>query len=1019
MPQRLRYLIPIALLLIPLQLPTNHDAASPQLSASIYGRVVNVNTGLPISNATILAWDLNTLNKPTLGAGIYFTDENGEYTISGEYVIGGHTYWMYAYKGDFAAKTAEYVPVFRQVYFEIIEDKNASFSLIPGALIRVEGTPYLAQSPSPGANQILIKVLSETEFDVPFMDEYGDATETWFLGIDRESVVVPANTPVVLEAEAWFYSREQRRIGTVIFQLYNGSMPFLLSQGRTTASQIAKYSLRGGLEYVESKFVETSSQVDRAQSVGFVVFDERNTLIGKQEDSVANRISKANSILSSAQSDSDYLDVWNILGETLGTMAVIYNTTPDIDSTLERMLLIAETSAVYLSAVMAAFSVVLAFFFFDQRKRKMISSAVIYVIFLIILYFTYPGAHIVIDENAPLFLQSATISFLAVSAFVFGLPRVWKERSIEGEVSWKSALSVIFSVGKRQIRRKKMRGTFTILSVIILVLAFTSLTSFGTLFGIISEGLDATAPSDGVMVKRMLNETSLRLSPLGPRDAEDLARVIPLDNIAVRLENIPSANPAARLVSPKTGTSWFIYGILAISPGNEPSYIALDGTVEGNFLSEARDDEILLSESVANDLGIKTGENLTLEVLNTKVSSSFTVAGLVDDEGYMSLVDMDGAPYGPARLLPDGSERRCNSTEVVILSYRAAEKVQGNIDIEAKEERKEALQLVVPTEIVFEPGPGISRDLLLRTLIYTWTYDVFISTDNIITYYHIGSYVESKGIAELLIPLVMVGLNVSMVMMNSVYERRKEIRTLSMVGLNPTHIGLIFVAEAIILGMVGGSLGYLAGLGFYRVMVLFGQELMVREKLEWWWSAIGFAIALAASVLSSIRPAALAVSTYTPSKVKRVKRSDKEAIARKDEIFKAYQERQMSMPVKVALNEKIFFTGFFLDRLDDLKTGYIERVENVEETPEIENVRGELVKTINFDYRYETRGRERRTKNSLILTKSPDEDYYRVRIASEPAVAGVPVSAIERTIDFVHDTVIYWTRNKKRLIGAL
>ncbi|MDH5363528.1 MAG: hypothetical protein OEW84_09470, partial [Aigarchaeota archaeon] len=209
------------------------------------------------------------------------------------------------------------------------------------------------------------------------------------------------------------------------------------------------------------------------------------------------------------------------------------------------------------------------------------------------------------------------------------------------------------------------------------------------------------------------------------------------------------------------------------------------------------------------------------------------------------------------------------------------------------------------------------------------------------------------------------------------------------------------------------------GLGFYRVMVLFGQELMVREKLEWWWSAIGFAIALAASVLSSIRPAALAVSTYTPSKVKKVKRSDKEAIARKDEIFKAYQERQMSMPVKVALNEKIFFIGFFLDRLDDLRTGYIERVENVEETPEMENVRGELVKTINFDYRYETGGRERKTKNSLVLTKNPDEDYYRVRIASEPAVPGVPVSAIERTIDFVHDTVIYWTRNKKRIVGTL
>jgi len=178
----------------------------------------------------------------------------------------------------------------------------------------------------------------------------------------------------------------------------------------------------------------------------------------------------------------------------------------------------------------------------------------------------------------------------------------------------------------------------------------------------------------------------------------------------------------------------------------------------------------------------------------------------------------------------------------------------------------------VLSEIVFEPEADVSIEGLVRTLIFVFNYDVFFASDNVITYYHIGSYVESKGIAELIIPLVMVGLNVSMVMMNSVYERRKEIRTLSMVGLNPTHIGLIFVAEAIILGMVGGSLGYICGLGFYRVMVLFGQELMVREKLEWWWSAIGFAIALAASVLSSIRPAALAVSTYTPSKVKKVKR---------------------------------------------------------------------------------------------------------------------------------------------------
>lgn len=239
-----------------------------------------------------------------------------------------------------------------------------------------------------------------------------------------------------------------------------------------------------------------------------------------------------------------------------------------------------------------------------------------------------------------------------------------------------------------------------------------------------------------------------------------------------------------------------------------------------------------------------------------------------------------------------------------------------------------------------------------------------------------------------------------------------------MLGLNPTHIGLIFVAEAIILGMVGGSLGYLFGLGFYRVMVLFGQELMVREKLEWFWSAIGFGIALTASVLSSIRPAALAVSTYTPSKVRRVKMKDERARERKEELFKAYQARQLSMPVKVPLNERIFFIGFFLDRLDDLKTGYIERVENIEDVPEIENVKGELMKEIKFEYRYETSGRERKTRNSLILTKSPQDSYYRVRLVTEPAIPGMPENTIDRTIDFVHDICIYWAKNKKRLMGA-
>jgi len=1002
---RLKCVISVAfILLISFQLLVSSDRASSQISVSIYGKVIDANTGSPIENATLLIWDLNTLEKPRPGAGVYLTSKKGDYNVSAPYLKMGHTYLIYAYKGNFTAKTIDYVPSVTKLKLEYLDIKNVSFSLIPGASIELKGTPYLVQSSSPGGGRIFIKVLSESGFNASFIDEYGDSIDSWFLGLNRELVIVPANAPVVLEAHIWFFLREQARIGRDVFRLYNGSSPFLLPQRHRVVCQTASYSLREGLDVVNSKFGKVSNEVDDAQNIGFVVFDERRSLTGAQQ-----KIIEASTLLMRAQDDGDYLKCWSILRD-------VFVSADLVSMSLQNMRLVAKTSAVYLSAIMATFSVVLAFFFFEEKKKKMVSSVAIYFIFLVSLYFSYPGAHIVVDENVLLFSGSAATSFLGVSALVFGLPRFWKERTVEGEVSVRSAISLMFSMGKRQIRRRRIRGFFTILSVIILVLAFTSLTSFGTVFGIVSEKLNAAAPSDGVMVKRILNETSLLFSPLGSEDPATLSRIMRMDNVALRLKNIPSSNPLARLVNSKTGNSWFIYGILGITPANESMYTGLDGTVEhGSYLSGTRDDEILITTSVANNLDTKVDQNVTLEILGAGVSSSFVVRGIINDERYMSLIDMDGVPFGPSRLLSDGSVRTCNSTEVVVISWKAAEKLQRMANALQTEG---APQFAVLSEIVFQPGEGVNIDSIVRTLIFVFDYDIFVSSSKIITHYHIGSYLEFKGAAELLIPLVMVGLNVGMVMMNSVYERRREIRTLSMLGLNPTHIGLIFVAEAIILGMVGGSLGYLFGLGFYRIMLLFGQELMVREKLEWWWSAIGFAIALSASVLSAVRPAALAVSTYTPSKIKKIKMSEEQVKVRKEEMFKVYQARELSMPVKVAMNEKEFFIGAFLDRLDELRTGYIERVENVEQMPEIENVKGELVKAIRFNYRYEATGQERKTRNSLILAKSAQENYYRVKLVSEPAVPGIPESAIDRTIDFVHDTVLYWIRNKERIIGA-
>jgi len=967
----------------------------------IHIEIVDAETGSPVSGATIMIWDLNTLEKPMLGRGIYLTGDDGQYDITGSYVVLGHTYRIYAYRGNFTEMRADYVPTVHQFTLDIYEKTiNISLGLVPGASIFLNGTVYAVQTTGLGTQFSIMTVDPESgsppELGVNYLNRY-DGVSEWFIGSTRRFVVIPANRPIKLRIEAGFYSRGEG-FTFISFIIDDNGMPFKLAQKSKFILDLSEFSLRRGLGVLNEKLGESSSLLDEAQSVGFTVFKERHYLFDARSKVIEAETHLHNGL---------YNCSWASLREAFVNAEFI-------SMNIGIMRLISMTNAVYLPAVLAVFAVILAFFLFENERRKLISSVAIYVLFLTAFYWIYPGTHLILSENSTLFLEVAVLSLAGTLLVIFGVPHVWRERQVEGEVSLRSALSIIFSMGKRQIRRKKVRGFFTIFSVIILVLAFTSLTSFGSVYGIVSKRVNVMPLSRGIMVKRLMNETSLVSLPLGYGDPDFLSDILEIRCLAPRVENTPSIDPPVYIVNPNTAEAMPIYGILGVDPYGESLFTGLNETVErGRYLEEDECDEVLISVKLAEKLGIAVGENVSLYISGVSgLIARFVVAGLLNDAEYMGLIDLDGQPYGPLRIIPDGTLRVCNSTELIIMNWRAAKDLQevANALMEG------APRFAVLSEIVFQPVVW-DIDVLVRTLIFTFDYDVFVSLNGFVTHYYIGSYVEAKGAVELIIPLVMAGLNVGAVMLNAVYERRKEIRVLSMLGLNPAHIASTFVAEAIIIGMVGGGLGYLFGLGFYRIMAFFGQGLMVREKLEWWWSAIGFGIALTASVLSALRPAMLAVRLYTPSMIRKIKLPEEEKKVRKEKIFKAYQAKELSMPAKIKMVEKPFFFGYFLNRLDELKAGSYERVENIKEEPEIENVTGELVVAVNFDYILMVSGQRRGTKNMLIVTKSPKEDFYRIKLHCAPASPGTPENMIDRTIDFVHTIIMDWVKNKKKIMG--
>jgi ABC-type antimicrobial peptide transport system permease subunit len=998
-------LIFLLLILIGILFSNIAQQATASPSISMHVKVLNALTGEPIENAMVIILDLRNPTKPMVGNNIFFTNEEGECNISKEYLKSGNTYWVYAYRGDPKEKKIDFVPVKKEIRIEGSNDIDLTLSLVPGALVELESIPYIVQASSLQEGNMIIRVISKKEdFNFSFLNEYGDAIDVFYLGLDRKMIPVPANLPFDIEVSVSIVIRERERVSE-IFYIRNGTQPFMMQQGGYTLVEISGYSLKRGVEYVGSILVRVSSMLSKAQEVGFTVFEEWRTV-----ERARQQLMEADTLLSDPQAEKDYEKIWLTLRGIIGEMNFVA-------ATIESKYLIGKTNAIYLSGMIAIFSTVLAFFFFESTRKKVLSLTVIYIILLCVMYFINPGTHVIIDENISLFSISAAVSFAIVSAIVFGIPRVWKERNIEGEVQWRSALSVIFSMSKRQIKRKKIRGFFTIFSICMLILAFTALTTFGTAFGIISYRTSAVPSSDGILIRRMVNGSSLIFSPLGIGDATTLSKLIHVTNVAQRMKNIPKSDPVARLINPTTGNSYPVYGIFAISPNNESVYTRLNEVVEGDYLSENRFGEALIGLEMAEKLGLKIGSNVTLEISGTSIMESIIVKGFLNDEGYEALTDVDGNPLGPARLLQDSSARRCNASEIIVINLETAKKIQDEIN---NRYGVGALQFTVPSEIIFQSNEDV--EAVVRSIISLFGYDVFVSSNGAVNYYYIGAYIRFDGTAELLIPLIMVVLSVGMVMTNSVYERGKEIKLLSTLGLNPTHIGLMFLAEAIVMGMVGGSIGYLAGLGFYRTLVFLGQNLvenlMVREKLEWWWSALGFTFAVVISIISAVRPTAMAIRAYTPSMIKKVRRPEKAKKEREEKIFKVYRAREVSMPLKVSIGEKEFFIGFFLDYLKQLRTGYMERVENIEDIPEAENANGELEKIIKFNYYPRVKELGRGTRNSLVLTRKPDEEYYRVKLVTEPVSPGLPENIVDKTIDFVHWILMQWVKDKKGIMGG-
>ena len=247
--------------------------------------------------------------------------------------------------------------------------------------------------------------------------------------------------------------------------------------------------------------------------------------------------------------------------------------------------------------------------------------------------------------------------------------------------------------------------------------------------------------------------------------------------------------------------------------------------------------EVIIPEKLAKGMNLKIGDPIVL-VANNKDGSvnglNFTLAGIIESvlgpqgkEGYMHIKD--------AREL-----LRMDKPEVIEVAIRLHDF-----------DKLDKVYEVISSEL----AGIINKKGKQEFEIHTW--------DKLSPFSNIAIMIDFMTITMKLIMIAIVLISILNVMMMSVYERVREIGTMSAIGTSPNRIMSLFLAEGLLLGLLSTIVGNIIGLGgifilnIYKISFAFGRQdnLLLSPTVDMTELLWVSGIVLLISVFATLQPA--------------------------------------------------------------------------------------------------------------------------------------------------------------------
>jgi hypothetical protein len=455
-------------------------------------------------------------------------------------------------------------------------------------------------------------------------------------------------------------------------------------------------------------------------------------------------------------------------------------------------------------------------FSYSDIYKRIIAFCSILLLLIVIIYNVHPAFQLAYSPMVVIlafFIMGLSLIVTLIIFFRFEEEMTQLQTRAQlvqsGEIGRWKAFVAAFLLGVSNLRRRRLRTALTCVTLIILTFTIMSFTSAKSMRRHARVLYDKQALYHGFMLKNA-NWRSLPAEAFGriANSFGDKAIAAP----RVWLED-QDRTRSTRIPVYYQDSVFEAQGMVGLS-ADEPRVSKLDEIlVTGRWLQPHETRAILISERMAAQLNI----DLTLAQNHSVLlwGMPFEVVGIFSGKNLQDRIDLDGEPLTPV-IFP--REMSSELTEV------EEEAMQSGDDVREFQSRYQHiggdLTTIIPYKTLLAAG-GHLKAVAVRPLVQD---DVQATAQDMVdrfglslfsgepegTYlYHASDTMSYSGVPNIIIPLVISIFIVLNTMISSVYERKREIAIYTSVGLAPSHVSFLFIAEALAFAVLSVVFGYL------------------------------------------------------------------------------------------------------------------------------------------------------------------------------------------------------------------